>query len=469
MTLRKQHVHILFYEDPADATVSVEQGDENSGIPSASDRCLRVNGKTDATVHGDLSTQLLLVHLPMLAKPGARDVFVFGLGSGISAGAMRSYPVERIVIAENCDPVVRASLLFTSWNRSVLNDPRTRLWREDARTVLKLSPQRYDVIVAEPSNPWTVGIGSVFSREFYQLAAGRLKPGGIMAQWFHVYEMHDGIMKLVLRTFCSVFPHVEIWDSCSGDIILLGSFDPWPTGPGIFRQGFTLPGVRSDLAQIGIHSPEALLARQLASQRTAFAITGDGPIQSDLFPVLEYAAPQALYIGETSQILGQFDERAGQQLLAPADKLAVLQSLPPEQVRSVFSEYKPVDFELYQSVLDLAPSTNLPCIFNSHAPRMVIPAQPADNSANAVRLDRAVTLIGGTLQERREGIRLIESIVETPPSSTDQTLAAWTSLAATAALSIGDLQQAARLSTLALKQNPADPQAPFLLRIIARQ
>ena len=134
------------------------------------------------------------------------------------------------MVAENCEPVIRASQYFTDWNRHVLDDPRTRLWHEDARTVLKLNPQLYDVIVAEPSNPWTVGIGSVFSREFYQIAGSRLKPGGIMAQWFHVYEMHDGIVELVLRTFHSVFPHVEIWDSCSGDIILLGSFEPWPTG-----------------------------------------------------------------------------------------------------------------------------------------------------------------------------------------------------------------------------------------------
>lgn len=174
MSLRKQHVHILFYEDTADATVSVEQSDDIPEISSASERCLRVNGKADATSHSDLSTQLLLAHLPLIAKPGARDVFLFGLGSGITAGAALSYPVEKIVIAENCDPVVRASSFFTNWNRSVLDDPRTRLWHEDARTVLKLNPQHYDVIVAEPSNPWTVGIGSVFSREFYQ--TGRQPP-----------------------------------------------------------------------------------------------------------------------------------------------------------------------------------------------------------------------------------------------------------------------------------------------------
>ena len=150
--------------------------------------------------------------------------------------------------------------------------------------MLKLNPQLYDVIVAQPSNPWTVGIGSVFSLEFYELSARRLKPGGIIAQWFHVYEIHDGIVSLVLRTFSSVFPYVEIWDPGSGDIVMLGSLQPWPAGPEVFRQSFGFDGCEIDIDSIGIHSPEALLARQLASQRTAFAIPGDGPIQSDLFP-----------------------------------------------------------------------------------------------------------------------------------------------------------------------------------------
>jgi predicted membrane-bound spermidine synthase len=469
MPLRKQHVKILFYEDSADATVSVEQGDNFPGVPAATDRSLRVNGKTDATAHSDSSTQLLLAHLPLLAKPGSKDVFVFGLGSGISAGALLSYPVEKIVIAENCEPVVRASLFFTNWNRRVLDDPHTHLWREDARTVLKLNPQLYDVIVAEPSNPWMVGIGSVFSREFYQLAASRLKPGGIMAQWFHVYEMHDGIVELVLRTFNSVFPHVEIWDSCSGDIILLGSLQSWQTGPDVFRQGFTLPGVRLDLAQIGIRSPEALLARQLASQRTAFAIPGGGPIQSDLFPVLEYAAPRALYLGDNSRMLEKFDERTRQQLLAPADKLAILQSLPPEQVQSIFSEFTTINSDLFVSVRGLAPAATLPCVFNPNSPRTTIPAPPADNPTNAAILTRAAALIGGTIQQRRESIALIESAVEAQSSSTNRSVAEWAALAATAALSLGDLEPAGRLAALALKRDPTDAQAAYVARIVERE
>ena len=158
-----------------------------------------------------------------------------------------AYPVNRLDIAENCEAVIQASRYFDDWNQHVLDDPRTHLWREDARTVLKLRPQHYDVIINEPSNPWFVGTGSVFSREYYQLAASRLKPGGIVAQWFQVYETQDDMVELVLRTFRSVFPYVEIWDAGAGDIVLLGSLQPWQTGPDVFRQGFAIDRVRTDM------------------------------------------------------------------------------------------------------------------------------------------------------------------------------------------------------------------------------
>ena len=421
MSLRKQHNQILFYEDGPDATVTVEQGD---GVGSPAERGMRINGKPDASTRTDLGTQLLVTHLPMLARPGAKDVFIFGLGTGISAGALISYPLERITVAENCEPVIRASRYFTNWNRSVLEDTRVRLWREDARTVLKLNPQLYDVIIAQPSNPWTVGIGSVFSREFYELSAHRLKPGGIMAQWFHVYEMHDGIVSLVLRTFSSVFPYVEIWDPGGGDVVMLGSLQPWPTGPEIFRQSFGFAGVRSDLDSIGIHSPEALLARQLASQRTAFAIAGDGPIQSDLFPVLEYAAPRAFYVGINAKMFERFDERTRQQAVAPPDKIATLHSLPVSEVHAVFFPFSTVNGELLNSLQGKEAGANVPCVFKTNAP----PAISEDLDESTATLNRAIT-----------------------------------------AFNASDLKQAGQLAVLALQQNPTNSQAAYIIRIIYRE
>ena len=172
---------------------------------------MRINGKVDASSKGDAATQLLLAYLPLMANPGSKDVFCFGMGSGITAGATLNYPIDHLTVAENCAPVLRAAKLFDPWNNGVLTNSRARIYHEDARTVLKLSPKRYDVIISEPSNPWMVGVASVFTREFYQLAASRLKPGGIMTQWFHNYEMDDRNVNVVLA-------HVWIGFSKYGDL-----------------------------------------------------------------------------------------------------------------------------------------------------------------------------------------------------------------------------------------------------------
>ena len=105
MPMRKLHTKLLFYEDAADATVTVEQGDYVPGVASSADRSMRVNGKPDATAHADFNTQMLIAHLPLLTHPDSKDVFIFGLGSGISVGAIQSYPsVKKIVIAETASP-----------------------------------------------------------------------------------------------------------------------------------------------------------------------------------------------------------------------------------------------------------------------------------------------------------------------------------------------------------------------------
>ncbi len=418
MPLRKQHIKILFYEDAPDATVSVEAVD---GIVGPESIGLRINGKPDAGTDVDLGNQLLLAHLPLLVKPAAKDVFVLGMGSGVTAGAALAYPIERIDIAENCEPVVTAAKIFGGWNRHVLDDPRTHVWREDARTVLKLHSQLYDVIITEPSNPWTVGVGSVFSREFYEIAANRLKPDGIVAQWFHVYEVNDDIVRLVLRTFNSVFSHVEIWDTGVGDIIILGSKQPWPTGAEVFRQGFAIDRVRTDMWMIDVQSPEALLARQLASQQTGFAIAGDGPMQSDMFPILEYSAPRAFFMGNGSQMLWRFDERTWQQLLAPLEKNATLAALPLASTQLIFSDFSTINGDLYRCIFGTAPNAGVPCVFQTPQP---VPPPMSDGSAVA---------------------------------------------AAEKAFHDGDLMQAEMLTAMALKQNPNDNQAAYLMRVIERE
>lgn len=466
--------NLVFFEDAPDATVTVEQHRRSTNL-----FYLKVNGKTDASSANDLSTQLLCAHLPLGIRPDSKDVFVLGFGSGVTVGAVSSHPVEHITVAENCAPILRAEKFFRPWNRNVLSDPRVRLREDDARTVLKLSQQRYDVIICEPSNPWTVGIGSVFSREFYDLVKSRLKDDGVVCQWFQVYEMHDDIVLLVLRTFASVFPYVEIWDANEGDILLVGSRQPFPSGAKNFQHIFDREGPRKDLESIGIHSPAALLGRQWASQRTAYAVPGNGRIQTDGFPVLEYEAPKAFFLGQGANRIFQFDERTWQKDLAPQEKRSLLSSLDETTLREVFTRFGPAnsDLSMYlherfrtgkpDTILEFD-GTALPTIFQPAtvpAPEIKI---PADASANLRLLLEGASLLD--TPKASEGIQKIEAALhgDFPPNQAG-TVSQYVSQSIRTSLRLRQIESARKLLSLGLKINPTSENLQYLCRIMVHE
>src|SRR5262249_54683732 len=109
----------LFYRDGSSSTVAV--------LRRAGNTFLRVNGKTDASTSGDMPTQTMLGHLPMLVHPSPRTILVVGLGSGMTAAAVARHPIEHLDIAEIEPAVVEAARFFAAWTGDVLRDPRVRL------------------------------------------------------------------------------------------------------------------------------------------------------------------------------------------------------------------------------------------------------------------------------------------------------------------------------------------------------
>jgi len=478
---RREAVKLLFYEDAADATVSVES-EPRGGYHNLS---LRINGKPDASAPGDMSTQILLGQLPMMMKPDSKEVFVLGMGSGISAGTTLGYPIDHVTVADNCEPVLRAVALFNEWNHGVLTNSRTRLYREDARTVLKLNPQKYDVIISEPSNPWMIGIGSVFSREFYEIAASRLKPGGIMSQWFHTYEVDDEVLGLVLRTFAAVFPAMEIWDVAEGDVVLLGSDRPWKSDVDAIRRAFERELPRRDLGLIGLRSPAAVLARQLASQRTAFALPGPGRIQSDSHPILEYVAPRTFYIylGRGAQRFQNFDERTVQMDLAPPGKNKALAGLDGAALGAIFGGVSPSVNHALQAYLRAvfggaadAQSYALlamPCVFRGTNESVLFMPDVARTNAIANQLFNAEATLKTNPSNRAQAVEIIQRTLDAAqsymPERDGWSAAYYADLAVKASLRLGETARAKAILLRGLQMEPASEALQYLARILVRE
>lgn len=215
------------------------------------------------------------------------------------------------VDAVEISPEVRdvAATLFAPYNEGALSNPRVEVVLDDAKSFLKTSGRTYDVIISEPSNPWMAGVAGVFSLEFYETCRDSLKPGGVMAQWVHIYESNDAALGTVLSTFTSVFPFLTIWQTLPGDLVLLGSTAPVSYDLDEVRRRFEVPAVTEDLRRIDLFSFPVLLSLQLVSDYNApFLVPGDTPRHSDYFPILEYLAERAFFARDDAVLHEVFNE-----------------------------------------------------------------------------------------------------------------------------------------------------------------
>jgi hypothetical protein len=146
----------------------------------------------------------------MLLHESPRDALVICFGTGQTANAVRNEGVEQLDVVELSSAVLRMAHYF-ELNEGVLDDPRVTAHVMDGRAWLRRTDRRYDVITLEPMPPNHAGVNSLYSREFYELAAARLNPGGVVAQWlpFHLVTTHHAIA--ITRAFVDVFPDAMLW------------------------------------------------------------------------------------------------------------------------------------------------------------------------------------------------------------------------------------------------------------------
>lgn len=302
---------IRYHRDGAGSTVAVHAF--TNSATGGTEFTLRVNGKPDATTRGDLSTQLLLGHIPLILRTNSQEVMVIGIGSGVTCGAVLEYPEVRRVDAVEISPEVRdaARTIFAKYNRGALDNPRLEVVLDDAKSFLKASGREYDVIISEPSNPWMAGVAGVFTREFYETCRASLKERGLMVQWVHIYESNDDAIRIVLATFASVFPSASLWQTIPGDLVLVGSVAPMNYDLDSIQRRFDEPAVTADLRRIDLYRLPVLLGLQMISDyNTPFVVRPDSPVHSDYFPVLEYVAERAFFAREEAVLHEDFNENA---------------------------------------------------------------------------------------------------------------------------------------------------------------
>jgi spermidine synthase len=184
------------------------------------------------------------LHLPILFDPGFRRVLFVGMGGGTAPGRFHhDYPQAQIEVVE-IDPAVaaKARRFF-----GLPSDARLRVTIMDGRLWLRRATERYDLIIQDTYLIDTIPF-HLATREFYQEAAARLNPHGVMASNVigAVRGPQSRFFRAVYKTFQSVFPHVYVFPVGGGvpeslrNIILVGTGGPPLTASEILARATAL-------------------------------------------------------------------------------------------------------------------------------------------------------------------------------------------------------------------------------------
>jgi spermidine synthase len=281
---------LLMYEEGPTSTVSVRRDWDITA--------LAINGRTNASDGEDMATQVMLAQLPILLAPSIKNGLIVGFASGVSAGAILESPIESVTCVELEPATVSASRFFEHVNNHPLNDPRLHLVIDDARTYLRGSPERYDLIMSEPSHPWVPGVANLFTEEFFQLGRQRLNDGGMFVQWLQVYQLSNESLLSVLATFQMVFPHVMVFrvgGTAQGkDLVLVGSQVPLTLDriAGRMRD----PRISAELARVGMKTEADVRAWYVCDETRLAPATSGAVINTDDNMHVETTAPREAFL-----------------------------------------------------------------------------------------------------------------------------------------------------------------------------
>jgi spermidine synthase/Flp pilus assembly protein TadD len=279
-------VRQLAYKEGWNATVSVWE----SGVG----RSLKVNGKADASDHGDMDTQILLGLAPVAARANARSALVIGYGSGVTTRALADVPgMARVHVVEIEPAVLAMSKYFSSVNGDVLRRPTVSAVVDDARSALQIHAETYDVIVSEPSNPWVAGVATLYTPEFFHVVRRRLAPDGVFCQWVQLYQLPLPVVAGIVRNVRSVFPHVQVWVTSPWDLMVVGSQNPLRYDTAWLDRLFGAHGAVAGLGReyLAVDAPADYFGHLLLGEvGVARLVALAGLTHSDDRPALEFVA-----------------------------------------------------------------------------------------------------------------------------------------------------------------------------------
>jgi predicted membrane-bound spermidine synthase len=237
-------------------------------------------------------TTKVMASLPLAFLDHApQNALVVCFGMGTTHRSMLSWGIDSTAV--DLIPSVPALFwYFHADGAELLKSPHSKVVVDDGRRFLERTGGQYDVIVIDPPPPiQAAGSSLLYSREFYSAAQKRLRPDGILAQWFPGGDLTTTVA--IARALKESFPYIRAFTSIEGwGIHYLASRQPIPNRSAAELAERMPASAAADLVEWGpfptAEQQFAAILKQEVSIDRILAANPDAPTMRDDRPVNEY-------------------------------------------------------------------------------------------------------------------------------------------------------------------------------------
>ncbi len=133
---------------------------------------------------------------------------------------------------------------------------------------------------------------NLFTKDFFEIAAERLEPDGLLCQWFHLYGMSEESTRSLIATFREIFPYVIAFQD--RDLILIGGRNPLELSLDRLDAFYRDPEIHESLTRAEMHYPSDVLASMTLDADGTAAFSDGTRLNTDDNMYLELRAPRTL-------------------------------------------------------------------------------------------------------------------------------------------------------------------------------
>ncbi|MBU0987225.1 MAG: polyamine aminopropyltransferase [Proteobacteria bacterium] len=182
---------------------------EGHGVMLINDGIIQLSERDEFVYHE------MIAHVPLFVHPLPKRVLVIGGGDGGTVReVLRHRSIERVVMVEIDEMVVRACRKHLPSVSCAMDDPRLELRIEDGIKFVNETEEAFDVVIVDSTDP--IGPSQpLFNRAFYERVASILAPNGIMVTQTESPSYYGEILHSVIKNQRPFFKKLHVYLYCN--------------------------------------------------------------------------------------------------------------------------------------------------------------------------------------------------------------------------------------------------------------